>query len=121
MAFCTQCGSSNLDGARFCGSCGTSLPVQPVAYVVPPVQPVIPVAPAYVVVRAPKSVGVAILLTVFFGPLGMLYSTVPGALVMMAVSILLAIVTAGLSVFLTWPICVIWGAMAADAYNKGRA
>jgi hypothetical protein len=67
-----------------------------------------------------KSVGLAILLTILFGPLGMLYSTVPGALVMLVVSVLLAFATAGISLFLTWPICVIWGAIAAQSYNTGR-
>ena len=82
--------------------------------------PAVTVVPAYVLVAPPKSVGVAILLTVFFGPLGMLYSTVPGALVMMFVSFVLAIMTAGISFFITWPVCIIWGAMAADSYNRGR-
>ena len=38
------------------------------------------------VVVAPKSVGVAFVLTFFFGPLGLLYATVTGGLVMMAIS-----------------------------------
>lgn len=61
-----------------------------------------------------KSVGVALLLTILFGPLGMFYSTVSGALIMLGVSFVLALFTAGLSVLVTWPICVIWGCMAAS-------
>jgi hypothetical protein len=75
---------------------------------------------AYVIPRPAKSVGAAILLTFLFGPLGMLYSTVPGALVMLAISVVLAFATAGISVFITWPICIIWGAVAAQSYNEGR-
>jgi hypothetical protein len=82
----------------------------------PPVMPYVPIA--YVMPQ--KSVGVAILLTVLFGPLGMLYSTVPGALVMLLVSVVLVMATAGISIFITWPICIIWGAIAAQSYNEGR-
>jgi hypothetical protein len=111
MAFCTRCGASNADTARFCGNCGSAIPVAV------PVAPVVPVA--YVVPRPRKSVGIAILLTFFFGPLGMLYSTVPGALVMLAVSVVLGLMTAGFSIFLTWPVCIVWAAIAAHNYNNG--
>lgn len=69
-------------------------------------------------VNPAKSVGIAILLTVLFGPLGMLYSTVPGALIMIVVSIVLGFFTLGLSLMLTWPISIVWGAMAASAHNQ---
>lgn len=65
-----------------------------------------------------KSVGVAILLTFFFGPLGMLYSTVSGALIMIVVSVVLGFFTLGFSLFLTWPISIAWGAMAASSHNQ---
>ena len=71
-----------------------------------------------IIVAAPKSVGVSIILTVLFGPLGMLYSTVMGGLVMMVVSVIAAFLTFGIGLFVTWPICVIWGAMAASGHNK---
>lgn len=123
MAFCSRCGISNPAGANFCNACGAPvaqvLPPAPAAWNTPPPQPVVPVVPAYVVVRPPKSVGVAIVLAVFFGPLGMLYSTVPGALVMIFVTLFFGILTAGISAFITWPICVIWAALAADTYNRG--
>jgi hypothetical protein len=73
---------------------------------------------APVVVVSQKSVGVSLLLTFLFGPLGMFYSTVSGALIMLVVSVMLALITAGLSVFITWPICMIWGAVAASSHNK---
>jgi hypothetical protein len=74
-----------------------------------------------VVVAAPKNVGIAVLLTILFGPLGMFYSTIWGAVIMLVVSLLLGLVTAGFAVFVTWPICVIWGAIAADRHNKRLA
>lgn len=65
-----------------------------------------------------KSVGTALVLTFFFGPLGMLYSTVPGAIIMFFVSVFLSLVTFGFSVFFTWPVCMVWAAIAADNENK---
>jgi len=70
------------------------------------------------VIVAGKSMAVAILLAIFFGPLGMLYSTVMGGVVMIVISILVGIFTLGFGLFLTWPICVIWAAIATNAYNK---
>ena len=70
-----------------------------------------------IVVASTKSVGVAIVLSFFFGPLGMLYSTVSGGLIMMAVSFVFALVTMGLGLLITWPICIIWAARAAKAHN----
>ncbi len=60
-----------------------------------------------------KSVGLALLLTILFGPLGMLYSTVMGALIMLVVTSVLAYFTFGASLFVTWPLCVVWGCLAA--------
>ncbi len=65
-----------------------------------------------------KSVGGAVLLALFFGPLGMLYSTVVGALVMFVVSIFVAIATLGLGLIITLPICAIWAGIAANSHNS---
>lgn len=64
--------------------------------------------------RPRQSVWVAFILTFFFGPLGMFYSTVPGAVTMLAVSFFFAIFTLGFSLLITWPICIIWGMAACD-------
>ena len=71
-----------------------------------------------VVVTPTKSAGVAILLTVLFGPLGMFYSTIAGAIVMIVVSLLVGVVTLGIGLLLTWPVCIVWAAMAASSHNK---
>ena len=71
----------------------------------------------YVTVLPTKSVGLAVLLSFLFGPLGMLYTTVAGAAVMFCVNLVVGLFTYGLGLFLTWPICVIWAASAANAHN----
>ncbi len=76
----------------------------------------------------PKSVGVAFLLTFFFGPLGMLYSTVSGALIMIAVGLLggfiVGVMTFGLAWFFwgpaVWLTSIIWGCVAADNQARTR-
>lgn len=89
------------------------IPVQPVAMV--PVQPVamMPVQPMH-----EKSMAAAILLSVFFGPFGMFYSTVTGALVMLFAGGFFDIITAGFGLLLTWPGCILWSALATNAHNS---
>jgi len=74
--------------------------------------------PQQVVVTPTKSTGVAILLTVLFGPLGMLYSTIWGALFMIVVSAVVGLLTLGFGLIVTWPICIIWAGVATSSYNK---
>lgn len=71
-----------------------------------------------VIIKERKSIGLSLLLTILFGPLGMLYTTVSGAIIMFVVSLIVAIITFGLGFFLTWPICIIWGVLAAKNYNS---
>ncbi len=70
-------------------------------------------APNVVVASPPKSVGLAIVLAFFFGPLGMLYSTITGALVMFLANLVSIPLTVGFSMLLTWPIGIVWAAVAA--------
>jgi hypothetical protein len=65
-----------------------------------------------------KSVVGAVLLALFFGPLGMLYATVSGALIMFGISFLVAIVTLGLGLLFIGPICAIWAGISASNYNN---
>ncbi|MBU1615986.1 hypothetical protein KJ693_11855 [bacterium] len=74
--------------------------------------------PKQVVVTSTKSMGIAILLTVLFGPLGMLYSTIWGAIIMIVLSGIIGIVTLGFGLLFTWPVCIIWAAVATNLYNK---
>lgn len=69
-----------------------------------------------VVVMTPKvrkSVGVALLLTLLFGPLGMLYSTGWGAFIMFVLCLWLGLMTFGIALIVLWPICMVWAAVAA--------
>lgn len=65
-----------------------------------------------------KSVGMAVLLTIFFGPLGMFYSTIVGGIVMLPLFVLIGILTLGFGLVALWPIAVIWAAVSTNLYNK---
>lgn len=71
-----------------------------------------------VVVGAQKSVGVAAILALVFGPLGLLYSTVAGALTMFLVTLVVGLLTLGVGLLVTNPLCALWGALAAKAHNQ---
>ena len=71
-----------------------------------------------VVTKSTKSVGIAIALGLFFGPLGMLYSTILGAFLMFIIDIIVGIVTLGIGLFITIPLGAIWAGIAAHLHNK---
>ncbi|MBK6264127.1 hypothetical protein JKA74_03680 [Marivirga sp. S37H4] len=71
-----------------------------------------------IVVVKQKSMGLTIILSFLFGPLGMLYSTIIGGVVMFVISVLVGIFTLGLGLIITWPIGVIWAALATNNHNK---
>lgn len=110
-------------------------PLQP--YGPPPGGPGAGTMPVYLAPE--KSVGVAFVLTFFFGPFGMFYSTVAGALIMLAIGLgvsLLAGVVVGLITLMTlgigallvglaplvglpiWITSIIWGCLAASRHNE---
>lgn len=92
-------------------------PPPPAPYYPPPVMPVMmPPPPMYL--GQEKSVATAIVLTFFFGPLGMFYSTVAGALIMFFVGGFFIAVTLGLAILLVWPGSILWAALAANAHNQ---
>ncbi len=64
-----------------------------------------------------KSTILALVLCIFFGPFGMLYSTVPGAIIMGVLYVALGILTAGIALAVLHPIAVIWGVWAAHNSN----
>jgi len=70
-----------------------------------------------VYIKSTKSMGVTILLTILFGPLGMFYSTILGGIIMLTLSVIVAIFTLGFGLIFTWPICIIWAAVATNRYN----
>ena len=74
-----------------------------------------------VIVGKRKSVGVAFLLAFLFGPLGLLYASVVGGIVMFFLGILIAIVTFGFGLIFVWIGCIIWAIIAANNANKKMA
>lgn len=64
-----------------------------------------------------KSMAVGVLLALFFGPLGLFYSSVPGGLILMLVGIPLAIVTGGLGLIPVAIASVIWAVVAIGRHN----
>lgn len=71
-----------------------------------------------IVTRSTKSVGIGLLLTFIFGPIGMLYGTIWGGFIMMVVNLVIGIPTFGLGLLFTWPIQLIWVALSIRLYNK---
>jgi hypothetical protein len=118
--YCPQCGVALAPGPCYCAWCGAHFnPAS--AYRVPDQRPYIAAYPppyGTVGVLVPqKSLTVAFLLTFFFGPFGLLYSTMLGGLLMIPVTLVVSLLTFGLGDFLLWPVCIIWGMMAAAGYN----
>lgn len=74
--------------------------------------------PPVIIAQAPKSMGIAILLTVLFGPLGLLYSTVKGGIIMIVVGIVVGVLTLGLGALITWPVAIVWSYIATKKYNE---
>lgn len=90
----------------------------------------------YLTTKSPKSVGIAILLTILFGPIGLFYASISGALIMIFTPILvlalfligvlqenstLMNLSAGLLLFFAltyWLICIIWAVISVNEYNK---
>lgn len=74
-------------------------------------------APPMPIAPEEKSIAVSLVLTFFFGPLGMLYSTVLGFVVMFVVNLVVLPITLGIGIVLTWPACMLWAALAASDHN----
>lgn len=74
--------------------------------------------PTVVIVQPTKSAGVAAILGILFGPLGLLYAGLRPALLMLVVNVLVGGFTLGVGLVLTWPLCGLVGWSAANASNK---
>ena len=61
------------------------------------------------------SVGAALVLTFLFGPLGLLYVTVAGGLILSTVAVVLIVSTLGLAATPVWAASMIWGAIGASS------
>ncbi|SHK62455.1 hypothetical protein SAMN05216582_1108 [Selenomonas ruminantium] len=74
-----------------------------------------------VVAKSEKSIGLAVVLTAIFGPLGLFYSSIIGGFVMLAVSFVVGLITLGFGLIVTWPTCIFWAYMATKRYNAKLA
>lgn len=122
MEFCAQCGSSSRDNDGFCRGCGALWPSEPPAAeantaasrpVPPHASPFTKIGPIDLPDVRPKKVWVAVLLGLFVGPLGLLYSTTAGTLVMLFVSMVLWIRFGSVSLLIVQPVCALWAWKAA--------
>jgi hypothetical protein len=130
---CTQCDAKNSDDAVFCDNCGTRLQRATVA-VAPSIATPNPDdgisntnqvnVTISAIAQSQKSTAVAGILAFFFGPLGMFYSTVSGALIMILINTLIIlpimVFTAGFGAILyfpSWLVGIVWAVMAASKQN----
>jgi hypothetical protein len=72
--------------------------------------------PNVIMVGKQKSSGTAILLTVLFGPLGLLYVSIPGGLVLTLITLVLSWTI--IVPIVCWIASIIWAAMGANSANQ---
>ncbi|MFC6591845.1 hypothetical protein ACFP81_07365 [Deinococcus lacus] len=65
-----------------------------------------------------KNLVLGLILTFLFGPLGMLYATIVGALVMLVLGGIVGFLTAGLGLILIWPLQMFWTWSAISSHNR---
>ncbi len=65
-----------------------------------------------------KSQFVGFLLTLFFGPFGLLYSSVPMALILIVIGFLFGLMTAGLGAIVIWLISILVGFFTVSRWNE---
>jgi hypothetical protein len=65
-----------------------------------------------------KSVGAALALTFFFGPLGLFYISAGGAIIAIIVSIIVGVLTLGFGLLFVWPIIMVWAAVTASKRHQ---
>jgi energy-coupling factor transporter transmembrane protein EcfT len=61
-----------------------------------------------------KSVFVALVLTFFFGPLGLFYASATGAVALIVLAAAGVVPTLGYVLIFVWPASMVWGAIAAN-------
>ncbi|HEU0079443.1 MAG TPA: hypothetical protein VFQ76_17435 [Longimicrobiaceae bacterium] len=65
--------------------------------------------------RPPRSVRTAVLLALFFGPLGLFYVSVVSGVLMTFITLVAALSTVGVGLLFAWPLCVVWAYIAASS------
>ena len=68
-----------------------------------------------------KSTFLAIILALILGPVGMVYSTFVGSIIMLVVTFIFVVIspyTSSALVYLCWVVGIYWTVLATNAYNK---
>jgi hypothetical protein len=68
-----------------------------------------------------KSVVLALVLTFFFGPLGLLYASIPGAVALTLLAAAGVVPTFGFVLVFVWPASMVWAVIAASAKHRSFA
>lgn len=71
-----------------------------------------------IVVKPEKSVLAAFALTFFFGPLGLLYASTLGGIILLILAVFVGIFTFGIGGLITWPVAMVWGVLSALASKR---
>jgi len=74
--------------------------------------------PQIIIVAKQKSVGVAFILAFLFGPLGLLYASILGGIVMFILTVVLFFLIPIIGACIAWVGCIIWAIIAAQNANK---
>jgi len=64
--------------------------------------------------RQPKDVRTAVLLALFLGPLGLMYTSVGGGLFTLFLMIVLGLFTVGIGIVPVWMLSVLWAYLSAS-------
>ena len=65
----------------------------------------------------PKSYGLALLLVLFLGPVGLFYASAIGGIVMIMATIIIGFITLGFGALFTWIFCFFWAFAAINKHN----
>lgn len=65
-----------------------------------------------------KSVVLSLVLTFFFGPLGLFYASVWGALTLIVVAAVGVVPTLGFILIFVWPASMVWGAIESSKKHR---
>jgi hypothetical protein len=130
MRFCGLCGAKFAGNSRFCRKCGAALfaiSAPSISDVERPSRPIATLMRAGCATAPPKKLALAVVLAALFGPLGLLYASVTGALYMVLAWCFLVLATCKdwvsndlVAFLIAWPICIVWAILAASAYNEDR-
>jgi hypothetical protein len=65
-----------------------------------------------------RSLRMAVLLTVLFGPLGLFYVSPLGGLLMTMVTLTAGLFTMGVALLFAWPFCILWATAATITFEE---